>query len=96
MQLVTLSTDTPKQTAEGMSKHGARAIMLSDSDLSVTRKYGIENTAFQMKPPHVKGLPIPTTILVDAQGNVSWIDQADDYQVRSQPDRVLAALKELP
>jgi peroxiredoxin len=75
-----------------MAKHGAKAIMLSDADLSVARQYGIENTATMIKPPGVKGLPVPTTILVDASGIVRWIDQAEDYQVRSQPDRVLTAV----
>ena len=93
VQLVTLSTDTPKQTAAGMAKHGAKAVMLSDHDLSVTRLLGLENTAPKIKPPGVAGLPVPTTILADADGIVRWIDQATDYQVRSDPDRVLAALK---
>jgi hypothetical protein len=42
--------------------------------------------------PTLRGLPIPTTILVDAQGCVRWIDQSTDYQVRSDPERVRAAL----
>ena len=76
-----------------MGKHGARAIMLSDADLSVTRLYDLENTARKIKPPGVIGLPIPTTILADAGGIVRWIDQAEDYQVRSEPERVLSALQ---
>ena len=87
-----MCTDTPKQLRAGMGKHGAKAVMLSDADIAVTRQYGIENTAIQFKPPGVESLPIPTTILVDAAGIVRWIDQAEDYQVRSQPDRVLAAV----
>ncbi|MAE93894.1 MAG: peroxiredoxin [Deltaproteobacteria bacterium] len=93
VQLVTLCTDTPKQIRAGMGKHGARAMMLSDRDLAVTRQYGLENTARMVKPPGITGLPIPTTILVDREGAVRWIDQSADYQVRSQPDRVLAALE---
>lgn len=75
-----------------MTKHGAQATMLSDSDLSVTRALGLENTAPKVKPPGLVGLPIPTTILIDADHNVRWIDQATDYQVRSAPERVRAAL----
>ncbi len=92
MQIVTLCTDTPEQIREGMGKHGAQAIMLSDRDLRVTRLLGLENTARMVKPPGLDGLPVPTTILTDAQGMVRWIDQSADYQVRSQPDRVQAAL----
>ena len=94
MQLVTLCTDTPEKIKAGMDKHGVKATMLSDRDLSVTRQYGLENQAPKIKPPGVPGLPIPTTILVDREGTVRWIDQSEDHTVRSQPDRVLAALAE--
>ena len=94
VQLVALCTDKPEQIREGMKKHGSKAVMLSDRDLAVTRQYGLENTAPKVKPPGVTGLPIPTTILADREGSVRWIDQADDYRVRSQPDRVLRALSE--
>ena len=75
-----------------MSKHGSKAIMLADPDLSVIRTFGLENTAPKIMPPGLAGLPIPTTILVDANHIVRWIDQATDYQVRSAPERVRAAL----
>ena len=94
VQLVTLCTDTPAQIRKGMDKHGSKAIMLSDPDLAVTRLYGVENQAPKLKPPGVPGLPIPTTILADGEGIVRWVDQSDDYRVRSQPDRVLQALRE--
>ncbi len=93
VQLVTLCTDNPEQIRKGKTKHGAKAVMLSDQDLSVTRLFNLENTARMVKPPGVRGLPIPTSILTDANGIIRWIDQSTDYQVRSQPDRVLAALK---
>jgi peroxiredoxin len=94
VQLVTLCTDAPEKIRERMGEHGAKAVMLSDRDLSVTRLYGVENTAPKVKPRGVPGLPIPTTILADREGIVRWIDQTDDYRVRSQPNRVLRALRE--
>jgi peroxiredoxin len=75
-----------------MSKHGLQATMLSDADLAVIRQFGLENTATAMKRPGLVGLPIPTTILVDSEHIVRWIDQAADQQVRSAPHRVKAAL----
>ena len=93
MQLVTLCTDTPKQIRKGMAKHGAKAVMLSDRDLSVTRQFDLENVNTSLRHPGLEGLPIPTTILTDRDGIVRWIDQSDDYMVRSEPDRVLAALE---
>ena len=68
--------------------------MLSDRNLEVTRLYDLENSTPLLKPPGVRRLPIPTTILADAEGIVRWVDQAEDYRVRSQPDRVLPALRE--
>jgi peroxiredoxin len=93
VRLVTLCTDTSEQIRRARGRHGARAVMLSDRDLAVTRLYGLENHAPKVRPPGVPGLPIPTTVLVDAEGIVRWIDQARDYQIRSRPDRVLEAVR---
>lgn len=93
MQLVALCTDTPEAIRKGRGRHGAKAVMLSDPDLRVTDLYNLRNPG-NATPRGWKDMPIPTTILVDAQGIVRWIDQATDYQVRSHPDRVLAALRD--
>jgi len=85
-------TDTPDEIRRGRGKHGCRAIMLSDAQLEVTDRYGLRNPR-NLTPKGLRGMPIPTTFLVDASGTVRWIDQADDYQVRSEPGRVLAAIR---
>jgi len=92
VELVAISADTPEQTRAGRKKHGSKAKMLADPDLTVTRRLGLQNRK-SPTPSGIRHLPIPTTILVDRAGVVRWIDQADDYQVRSHPDRVLAALR---
>lgn len=94
---MTLCTDTPEQIRAGRAKHGARAVMLSDAQLAVTDLYNLRNpTNFAPGKhgglPGFRALPIPTTILADADGVVRWIDQSTDYQVRSDPERVRAAL----
>ena len=94
--LVALCTDTPEQIRAGRAKHGVKAILLSDPELAVTDLYGLRNPR-NFAPgkngvPGFRALPIPTTILVDAHGMVRWIDQSTDYQVRSSPERVRAAL----
>jgi peroxiredoxin len=97
VQIVTLCTDSPAQIRAGRAKHGARAVMLSDETLAVTDRFNLRNPT-NFAPgrggglPTLRALPIPTTILVDAQGIVRWIDQSTDYQVRSDPERVRAAL----
>ena len=92
IELVAISADTSEQIRAGRAKHGAKVTLLADPQLAVTKQYGLVNR----RGPGRGGLPrlpIPTTILVDAEGVVRWIDQARDYQVRSHPDRVLAAIR---
>ena len=93
VQIVTLSTDTPEEIGKGRHKHGLKAVMLSDRDLAVTRLYGVENKTTVARQPGIPGVPIPTTFMADHAHIVRWIDQAEDYRVRSQPDRVLEALR---
>ncbi len=89
-----MSSDSVEKTASGMSKHGLRAVMLSDPDLVVTDRYNLRNPKnFALKSGIIVPLAIPTTFLVDGAGIVRWIDQADDYQKRSDPERVLAAIR---
>jgi len=91
---VAVSSDTVERTAGGMSKHGLHAVMLSDPDLAVTDRYNLRNPRnFALKSGIIVPLAIPTTFLVDGAGVVRWIDQADDYQKRSDPERVLAAIR---
>ena len=90
--LVAISADTPEQIRAGRAKHGARATLLADPELAVTAKYGLVNRK-GLTPCGLRRLPIPTTILVDADGVVRWIDQAADYQVRAHPSRVLEAIR---
>ncbi len=91
--MVAISTDTPEKIRAGRDKHGARATLLADPDLEITDRYNLRNP-FNIHPGGVGGLPIPTTFLVDERGIVRWIDQTDDYMLRSSPDRVLSAIRE--
>lgn len=38
------------------------------------------------------GLPMPTVVLVDAEGAIRWIDVHPDYTTRTEPEDVLAAV----
>jgi peroxiredoxin len=92
--VVTVSSDSVEKTAKGMHRHGLRAVMLADPELRVIDRYNLRNPrAFAPKPGLLVPLAIPTTFLVDRHGVVRWIDQADDYQRRSDPERVRTALR---
>ena len=93
IELVAICTDTPEQIRAGRSKHGMKGTLLSDADLSATDRLNLRNP-FNLSPRGLGGLPIPTTFLVDADGRVAWIDQTDDYMLRSAPGRVLGAINE--
>jgi peroxiredoxin len=41
------------------------------------------------------GLPMPTTVLVDADGIIRWIDVHPDYTTRTEPERILDAVRTL-
>ena len=94
---MTISTDTPQEIASGRHKHNLGAIMLSDRNLAVTDQFGLRNLGIHSGPPPplaAKALPVPTSLLVDANGKVIWMDQSENYQRRSDPAYVLAALQE--
>jgi peroxiredoxin len=42
-----------------------------------------------------RDLPMPTTVLLDPEGTIRWIDVHPDYTTRTEPEQVLAAVDEL-
>ncbi len=94
MQVVTVSTDTPKELRTGHPYHGLKARMLSDRDLAVTDAFGLRNQGIHSGPPvGAEALPVPTSLLIDGEGRVLWMDRSEDYQRRSDPSYVLDALR---
>jgi len=92
IEIVAISAETPEEIRKGRDKHGCRATLLADPELVVTDRYNLRNV-HNLTPRGMAPMPIPTTILVDSDGIVRWIDQASDYQVRSHPERVLEAIE---
>ena len=94
IEIVTVCADTAEQIRAGRHKHGLRATMVPDPDLAITDRYNLRNPrGLALKSGVILPLPIPTTILVDASGTVRWIDQSADYMQRSDPERVLGAIR---
>jgi len=94
VQVLTVCTDTPAQIRAGHRKHKLGAIMLADPNLAVTDLYGLRNQLIQTGPPG-RPQPVPTTLLADETGTVVWMDQSENYQQRSDPEKVRAALARL-
>jgi hypothetical protein len=69
--------------------------MLSDPDLVVTDAFGLRNHGFHTAMPgdDTVALPVPTSLLVDRDGTVLWLDKSENYQRRSGPEIVLEAMR---
>ena len=77
----------------GRAMHGLKATMLADPKLEVIDQFGYRNKNFNnFRMPGRPGLPVPTSLLVDGEGRVVWMDQSDNYTRRSDPEVVGAAL----
>ena len=46
-------------------------------------------------PTKFNQMAIPTTILIDEKGIVRWIDQATDYRLRGDHERIATALTQV-
>lgn len=107
VSLIALSKDTVEEAATHKTRDKLSLTLLSDPELEVIRQYGVEHhkalgfstgsfTLFGIPlalTPSFKTMAIPTSLLVDEYGVIQWIDQADDYRLRSSEDRVLQAVK---
>ena len=92
--MVTISTDLPEEIRDKRKHHGLQAIMLSDRDLTVTDAFGLRNQGAHSGPPSgAEALPVPTTLLIDRDGKVLWLEHSENYQKRSGPEFVLAAIE---
>lgn len=95
VRMVAISPDSVAEAAAMKRKQRLAMPLLSDESLAVTDRYGIRHEkAFTPNKGFVRPLAIPTTILVDEGFVVRWIDQHDDFRVRSDAPRVLAAVRE--
>lgn len=108
MRVIAISKDTSEEAATHKKRDGLHLQLLSDANLDVIRLYGVEHhKAIGFKTgaltiggiplaltPSFKTMAIPTSLLIDEEGVIRWIDQADDYRIRSDNSRVLAAIEE--
>ncbi len=107
VRVIALSKDTVAESAIHKERDHLNLAVLSDSKLKVIRQYGVEHhkslgfttTKFKIAgiplalTPSFNAMAIPTSLLIDENGIIQWIDQTDDYRIRSNGDRVLNAVK---
>ena len=109
VSVVALSKDSVEEAARHKLRDNLTCKLLSDPQLKVIRQYGVEHhKAVEFSSlkvslfgihiglwPSVRAMAVPTTLLVDETGTIRWVDQADDYRIRSDEARVAAAVTEV-
>lgn len=109
VQTIALSGDTTEQAKIHHERDELKLQLLSDPMLIAVRKYGVEHhkgvgwssdnmkTVFgisiSMNAFKYRSMSIPTTILIDENGIIRWIDQSDDYRIRASREKIISALK---
>ncbi len=108
VELFALSKDTVKDAAFHRQRDQLTMTLLADPSLTVIRKYGVEHhKAVEFSTgrftiagvplalvPSFKTMAIPTSMLIDESGIIRWIDQSDDYRLRSDNSLVFGAVKQ--
>jgi peroxiredoxin len=110
IQTIALSGDTSEQAKVHHERDKLKLLLLSDPALISVKKHGIEHrkavswTSDNMKTFFgvsislnifkYRSMPIPTTMLLDENGIIQWIDQSDDYRIRASREKITSALKQ--
>ena len=105
--LIAISPQKPDGSLTMQEKNGLRFAVLSDPHDTLARDAGIltaptpEARAAQLKlgldlklvnASETTTLPMPTTLILDPDLTVRWIDVHPDYTTRTEPAEILAAL----
>ena len=104
--VVALSKDSVEEAAIHKDRDQLSLTLLSDPKLDVIRQYGVEHhkalggtTGSAKKfgiplaaPTGFSAMAIPTSLLIDENGVIQWIDQSEDYRLRSSDSLVLEAV----
>lgn len=108
VQILALSPDRPEKLKESLKKNKVSYTLLSDSDLSFSRKMGLvfaldEKTKKRYKEYGIdlKGdsgkahgwLPVPAVFLVDTQRNIQFQYVNPNYKVRLKGELLMAAVR---
>jgi len=110
-QLIAVSPDKPEKEKLTRDKHGLQYTLLSDSGMTGARALGIayrldDATVKMYREQYhidIEGdsgqthhlLPVPAVFLVDTDGTITFHYVNPNYQVRVDPDVILAAARSL-
>ena len=92
VEIIAVSPDPNARSHEMAQRLRLAYRFVADSDLAVTRRYGLVHAR---GGEHGEDVPTPTTVVLDRDGIVRWLWIADNFQVRPDPDDVLQAVRAL-
>jgi len=92
VEIIAVSPDPNVRSHEMAQRLRLAYRFVADSDLAVTRRYGLVHAR---GGEHGEDVPTPTTVVLDRDGAVRWLWIADNFQVRPDPDDVLQAVRAL-
>ena len=108
-QVLAISPDRPAELSKTVAKHNLGYQLLSDSDMTLARAFGI---AFRVDDPTLEKyrgygidleqssgrdhhlLPVPAAYIVDKQGVIRFAHWEPDYKKRLEPKALLSAARE--
>lgn len=109
-QVVAISPDRPEQLAESIHKEQLTYALLSDSDMTLAKAFGLgfrvddktleRYQGFGIDLEQASGqrhhlLPVPAVYLVDTQGTIRFAHWNPDYKTRLGPDELIAAARRM-
>jgi peroxiredoxin len=103
IEIVAISSDSVEQAARHRARDGLGFTLLADPGLEAITAYGLENRTLAFAtatlltiplgiPTGYRSMAVPTSLLIDEEGVVRWIDQADDYRMRGDEGRITEAI----
>jgi peroxiredoxin len=95
VKLAAVSSDRSDELYAFERKNAWGIKLLADPDLTAQRLYNVQQRNFTPKRGLFRDLAIPTTILLDKDGRVLWLEQTSDFRVRPQADALLAKARVL-
>jgi peroxiredoxin len=92
VEVIAVSPDGNERSQELADGLGLGFRFVADTDLAVTRRYGLVHPR---GGPEGQDVPRPATVVVDRDGIVRWFSVTRNVQVRPDPGAVLRAVRGL-
>ncbi len=108
-QVIAVSPNLPDSSLSTQERDSLQFIVLSDSNLTVARQYGVVYTVPDTVMKYFKGridfaaydgtdsheLPLAVTYVIGTDGVIKWAFISADYRRRAEPSDIVAELKKL-